>query len=90
MEVTTCLWGMLVENQTQAVSRDIMAHAMRQAEELTQYRVVLSVHDELISEAPIGYGSVEDFEQVLTELPAWAEGCPIEAEGWRGPRYKKG
>ncbi len=82
--------GMLVENQTQAVSRDIMAHAMRQAEELTQYRVVLSVHDELISEAPLSYGSVEDFEQVLTDLPAWAKGCPIEAEGWRGARYKKG
>ena len=81
--------GMLVENQTQAVARDIMAAAMLRAQQ-TDYRVILSVHDELIAEAPLGYGSVPEFEQVMATVPVWAKGCPIEAAGWRGPRYKKG
>lgn len=80
--------GMIVENITQAVARDVMAEAMLSCE-ASGYPLVLSVHDELISEGPIGGGSVQEFEQLLTTLPSWARSCPIGAEGWSGLRYHK-
>lgn len=81
--------GMIVENQTQAVARDIMAAAMMRCDETDVYDVVLSVHDELIAEAEAHEGSVREFIELLTLLPDWAEGCPIDAEGWVGTRYHK-
>lgn len=81
--------GSLVENLTQAVARDVMADAMVRIEGTMDYRIVLSVHDELIAEAPLGYGSVSEFEALLTQVPRWGTGLPIGAEGWVGTRYRK-
>jgi DNA polymerase len=81
--------GMLVENITQAVARDLMAEAMLRAHAGDTYDVILSVHDELIAEADDGQGDVKEFEDLMAALPDWAEGCPVSAEGWSGYRYKK-
>jgi DNA polymerase len=81
--------GMLVENVTQAVARDIMAEALLRCERSGVYKPVLTVHDEVVSEAKAGTGNVKEFEALLTTLPEWAEGCPIGAEGWTGTRYHK-
>lgn len=81
--------GLIVENQTQAVCRDLMMEAMVRAEDSGLYLPVLTVHDELIAEAPIGKGNVKEFEQLMAKAPEWADGFPIDAEGWSGPRYRK-
>jgi DNA polymerase len=81
--------GTLVENITQATARDLMAEAMVRLEEHPDYDPVISVHDEAVAEADLGTGSVHEFEQIVAQRPIWAPDCPVEAEGWRGPRYRK-
>lgn len=81
--------GLLVENIVQAIARDLMAEAMLRIEHSGVYKPVLSVHDEAIAEALIGQGDVKEFEHLVATVPDWGEGCPVEAEGWRGMRYRK-
>lgn len=81
--------GMLVENNTQATARDLLVHSMQQLEFSEVYTPILSVHDEVIAEAPIGTGSVEEFVAIVQQLPDWADGMPVEAEAWKGLRYHK-
>ena len=52
--------------------------------------MVLSVHDEAIAEAPEGFGSVDEFVAIMTDLPTWGKGFPLMAEGGEGYRYAKG
>jgi DNA polymerase len=83
------IWGgLLTENVVQATARDLMATAMM-ALELKGYNVILSVHDEIISEVPDGFGSLDEMIDIMTQVPAWAQGCPINAEGKEGKRYRK-
>ena len=83
------IWGgLLTENVVQATARDMMATAMM-ALEIKGYPVILSVHDEIICEVPEDFGSLDEMIDIMTRVPAWAEGCPINAEGKEGKRYRK-
>lgn len=81
--------GLSFENLTQRTARDLFVEGMRNAE-AAGYPVVHHVYDELVTEVPIGWGDVDEFCELICRLPAWASGMPLAADGWRGPRYKKG
>jgi DNA polymerase len=81
--------GRLTENVVQATARDIQWHGLR-ALEAAGYPIVLHVYDENVAEVPEGFGSVEEFERIMGDLPEWCAGWPIKANGgWRGKRYRK-
>ena len=81
--------GSLVENYDQASSRDLLAEAMLRIDNIPEFDLLLSIHDEVIAEAEIGTCNVKEFEAIMSEVPDWAPGMPITAEGWVGPRLRK-
>lgn len=81
--------GKHCENIVQATSRDIFMFGIKNLER-GGYPVVLHTHDEPVSEIPIGFGSIEEFEKLMTTPPLFAIGWPIKAgDSWRGHRYRK-
>lgn len=80
--------GILAENDTQAVARDLLVNGMWIAEE-AGYPIVLTVYDEMVAEVPRGWGDLKAFEKMICQLPGWAAGMPLTAGGWVGKRYRK-
>lgn len=80
--------GKLAENVTQAASRCVLANGLLKAH-AAGFDIVLHVHDEIVCEEPIDGRPVGDLEKILTEIPSWAEGLPLEADGFEAPRYRK-
>ncbi|MDP3939790.1 MAG: DNA polymerase [Deltaproteobacteria bacterium] len=82
--------GKLSENITQAISRDILAHAMNELEK-RHYDIVLHVHDEVVVEVPEDAkpSTMENVARIMELVPEWAFGFPIKVKAWRGVRYRK-
>lgn len=73
----------------QGTARDVMAEAMFRAEG-RGFPVVLTVHDELLSEiAENNKEQADEFAALMAQLPSWAEGLPLAAAAWEDTRYVK-
>jgi len=78
----------LVENIVQAISRDLLAEAMiRLASK--KYDIVMHVHDEVIIEAPMNFGSLKEVCDIMAIAPVWAESLPLRADGYECDYYRK-
>jgi DNA polymerase bacteriophage-type len=81
--------GKLFENICQAVARDVMAHNMPGIE-AAGYEIVLTVHDEVICEAPDSDEfNPEHLAGLLAANPPWAADMPLAAAGFETYRYRK-
>ncbi len=74
-----------VENIVQAVSRDLLAHAMRM---LSRYYICGHVHDELIIECRKKV-SVETVCEMMGRIPSWLHGIELRADGYECEFYQK-
>lgn len=82
--------GKLVENFVQATARDLLVSAMHRVDAHPAYTPVLSVHDELLSEVSPEDADLDEYCGLMSQLPAWAEGLPLESDGWIDDRFRKG
>lgn len=81
--------GKLVENLGQGVARDVLAANMPRIDG-DGYEIVLSVHDELLTETPdTDEYSVDKLVELMSAVPEWAPGLPLAADGFEAYRYRK-
>ena len=51
--------------------------------------MVFHIHDEVVIDAPPGRDSLEEVINIMRQVPSWAEGLPLNADGWVNPFFKK-
>lgn len=82
--------GKLAENITQALCRDLLAVALVRVDKEPGWDIILHIHDEVVCETPnTAEYSVSKLESMMCELPSWAKGFPLVAEGAELKRYAK-
>ncbi len=74
-----------VENIVQAISRDLLCFAMKN---LSSYRIVGHVHDEVIIECP-EETSVKSITDIMSRSPDWMPDILIRGDGYECPYYQK-
>lgn len=78
--------GKWAENWTQAIAADLMSYGALNAERLG-FDIFALIHDQALgANDPRGAGA---FAAALSELPEWAKGLPLKAEGDWAEYYKK-
>ena len=76
-----------VENIVQAVSRDLLAEAMKRLH-TAGYKIVGHVHDEVIVEAPQA-AAIEAVCAEMQKTPGWLPGICLRADGYECGYYMK-
>lgn len=83
--------GKLLENVVQASANRILRHSQKNLQ-AAGYPIVQHVYDENVSEIPKGFGSIEEFCDIMDKMPPFAQGWPVKVDrksAWRGVRYRK-
>ena len=88
MELQETFGGKIVENCTQSIARDLLAHAMQNLE-AAGYSIVFHVHDEAVMEVPVGQGSVAEACRIMAIPTDWARDLPLRADGEEMEFYRK-
>jgi DNA polymerase len=85
------MWGgHLTENVIQAICRCLMVHWLMECEK-AGIPIVLHTYDELVGCVPEEQAEekLKVMDEIMVTAPAWAEGLPLETEGYISKRYKK-
>ena len=77
-----------MENLVQAIARDCLAESLRRLD-AAGYWIGMHVHDEVVLDVPIGWGSVEEVTKIMSEPIEWAPGLPLAAAGFESNFYRK-
>lgn len=82
--------GLIAENVTQAICRDLLADALVRAER-AGLNPVLHVHDEPVCDVAKSAcrSAAAELHSVMTRYPSWAAGFPGTAAGFTSERYHK-
>lgn len=80
--------GKLVENCVQATARDVLREAMFSLSE-QGFDIRAHVHDECICTEPINGKSAADMCKAMCPSIPWAQGLPLDADGYEGRYYFK-
>lgn len=78
--------GKFVENIVQAIARDILAEAMRRLD-YEGYEIVMHIHDEVVIECE--KDELTKVNHLMSEVPTWAKGLILDAEGFTCDFYRK-
>lgn len=53
------------------------------------HQIVMHVHDEVIVDEPTDGASVTEIVELMTRAPTWADGLPLDADGYECAFYMK-
>jgi DNA polymerase len=74
-----------VENIVQGTARDILCNSINN---LSEYDIVMHVHDEVIIDAPISL-TCDEVISLMTKNPSWCEDLCLKADGYECSFYQK-
>lgn len=80
--------GKLTENVVQAIARDCLALKIERLTALG-YKIVFHVHDEVVIEAPKTNADLDAVCRIMSEPIPWAQGLPLNADGYTSTFFKK-
>lgn len=81
--------GTLVENVVQAVASDLLVHAMGLVDHAGR-RIFMHVYDEIVLDELAGSGYIiADACALMATPPDWADGLPLDADGYECSYYRK-
>jgi DNA polymerase len=85
---TTTYGGKWCENICQGGSSDFIRYGMKNLE-MEQQDLIMTVHDEAISEVPDEFANLQTSIKFFTRKEAWAKDFPLAAEGFVADRFQK-
>lgn len=77
---------MIVHNCVQGISRDLLLNAMKQVG--PEARICMHIHDELVIEADSSV-KLDDICKKMAQVPEWADGLLLRADGYETKFYLK-
>lgn len=82
--------GKIAENITQSVARDLLAESIERLE-ANGFEILFHIHDEVVIDYDGGDAdeALKKVYALMSEVPKWAKGLPMAADGWVGAYFKK-
>ena len=87
-EANTLYGGLQFNNIVQGLARDKLVASMFRLE-AAGYPLVLTVHDENVSEVPQGFGSWQEYRDIMAMPDDWCPDMPTAVGAWEDKRYVK-